>query len=62
MVRLLNCSVFENNVIQQIMRNYVKGLPLALTVVESHLCGRDKAEWINVLVKLFLYTQFLIEL
>ncbi|RDY01144.1 TMV resistance protein N, partial [Mucuna pruriens] len=32
--------------------NYAKGLPLALTVLGSHLCGRDKAEWISAIAKL----------
>lgn len=32
--------------------NYAKGLPLALTVLGSYLCGRDKAEWISTLAKL----------
>nr|KYP31827.1 TMV resistance protein N [Cajanus cajan] len=32
--------------------NYAKGFPLALTVLGSHLCGRDKAQWISALAKL----------
>ncbi|XP_057760765.1 disease resistance protein RUN1-like [Arachis stenosperma] len=32
--------------------NYAKGLPLALTVLGSHFCGRGKAEWISALAKL----------
>lgn len=32
--------------------NYAKGLPLALTVLGSYLCGRDKALWISALAKL----------
>ena len=32
--------------------NYAKGLPLALTVLGSYLCGRGKAEWISTFAKL----------
>ncbi|XP_061355860.1 disease resistance protein RUN1-like [Gastrolobium bilobum] len=34
------------------MLNYAKGLPLALTVLGSYLCGRDKVEWKSALAKL----------
>jgi len=32
--------------------NHAKGLPLALTVLGSHLCGRARAEWVSALAKL----------
>jgi len=32
--------------------NHAKGLPLALTVLGSHLCGRDKGKWVSALAKL----------
>ncbi|KAL4374468.1 hypothetical protein AHAS_Ahas05G0184800 [Arachis hypogaea] len=42
-----NCEKLSSHIL-----NYAKGLPLALTVLGSHLCGRGKAEWISALAKL----------